>query len=656
MPDSYHGKILWVDLSARTSREEELPESIYREYLGGVGLGARILYDRMKAGVDPMGPDNVLGFLPGLLTDTGSIFSGRYMVVAKSPLTGMWGDANSGGFFSAEIKRCGYDGIFITGQASGLVYLYVSEKGCEIKEAGQLAGLSPEETDEAIRKQCGDAKIRVASIGPAGEKRSLISCIINDTGRAAGRSGLGAVMGCKRLKALAVRGKKRVPVKDKERINALNDIYISKLKAGPGFYSSNVADNIQQLAKMLRVIPFHQRLEQNDYKELLRRYGTSGAFTFGIEIGDTPCRNFQGISYRDFEQESRANRLDGKSLVKYQTKRYACQSCPLGCGGTVTVPEGKYRIEGTHKPEYETLAAFGSLCMNADLESIITINHLCNQGGIDTISTGVTAAFAIECFERGILTPEELGGLELRYGNADAIVELVKKIIARQGIGDLLADGVRVASQKIGKGSEKFAMHAGGQELPMHDPRQDPGWALAYVAEPAPGRHTAQSETYYQLMRISKKFRDLKPYPLLSLKSRRYRYDGRGVEHAATSKYVQALSSAGLCVFGALTGEVPLEEQIAAATGWELSADDWMTVGHRIQTVRQLFNAREEIKPSSLTLPERVLEAQEAGPFKKAFLDVEAMKKGFYRALQWDEETGVPTAECLQSLGIETVP
>jgi aldehyde:ferredoxin oxidoreductase len=210
-----------------------------------------------------------------------------------------------------------------------------------------------------------------------------------------------------------------------------------------------------------------------------------------------------------------------------------------------------------------------------------------------------------------------------------------------------------LASRKIGKGSEQFAMHAGGQELPMHDPRQDPGFALAYVAEPAPGRHTTQSETYYQLMNISKKFRDLKPYPLLSLKSRRYHYDGRGVEHAATSKYMQALSSAGLCMFGALTGNISLEEQIAAATGWEFSADDWMTAGHRVQTVRQLFNVREEVEPGSLRLPGRVLEAQEAGPFKKAFLDVEAMKKGYYRALDWDEETGVPTAACLQSLGIE---
>ncbi len=654
MPHCYHGKILWVDLSAGTSREQELPESVYRDYLGGVGLGARILYENMKAGADPLGPHNILGFLPGLLTDTGSIFSGRYMVVARSPLTGMWGDANSGGFFSAELKRCGYDGIFITGQASELKYVLVTEQGCEIKDARELAGLSPEETDQAIRKQCGDPKIRVASIGPAGEKRSLISCIINDAGRAAGRSGLGAVMGSKRLKALAVRGKTRIGVADKERISALNDRYLKVLKAGPGFYSANVADNIQKLAKMLRVIPFHQRLEQNDYRELLRRYGTSGAFTFGIELGDTPSKNFRGVSYRDFEQENRANKLDGKALIQYQTKRYACQSCPLGCGGTVTVPEGKYSIESTHKPEYETLAAFGSLCMNADLESIIAINHICNQGGIDTISAGVTVAFAIECVEKGILTPEQVDGLDLRFGNADAMVELVEKMVDRQGVGDLLADGVRVAAQKIGNGSEKLAMHAGGQELPMHDPRQDPGWALAYVAEPTPGRHTAQSETYYQLMKISGKFRDLKPYPLLSLKSKRYRYDGRGVEHAATSKYMQALSSAGLCMFGVLTGELPLEEYLSAATGWQITADDWMTVGHRVQTVRQLFNAREDVGPSTLQLPERVLETQDAGPFKKAFLDVEAMKKGYYRALDWDEQTGVPNQQCLKALGIQT--
>lgn len=655
MSNAYHGRILWANLGDRSFREEELPESTYRDFLGGLGLGVKVLWDNMPGGVDPLGPESILGFVPGLLTDTGAIFTGRYMVVGKSPLTGTWGDANSGGYFGPALKRTGFDGIFITGQSPDLLYILVGDGEYAFKDAAHLAGYNPEQTDAAISEELDDTKVHVASIGPAGEKLSLISCIINDAGRAAGRSGMGAVMGAKGLKALAVRGNSRVDVHDRARIKTLNKIYTDALKAGPDPINKTLIGNIQPMAKVIRRLPVHMRNEQEQYREILHRFGTSGAFTLGIETGDTPSRNFEGISYLDFDQKTKANKLDGKALVKYQTKKYHCQSCPLGCGGTVSVPEGKYKLEKSHKPEYETLAAFGSLCMNADLESIIMMNHICNAAGFDTISAGVVVAFAIECYERGILKPEDTGGLDLKWGNADAIIALLKKMTDREGIGDLLADGVKVASEKIGHGSEQFAMHAAGQEIPMHDPRQDVGWALAYVAEPTPGRHTAQSDTYYEMARLHKKFPELAAAPMFKLKSSKYKYSGDGTTHAVTSKWLQALSSAGLCMFGSLTGEIPLEEQLAAATGWDVEPKDWMTAGHRIQTLRQCFNIREGFLPSSVTVPERVLAKQAKGPSKNASVDIEAMRKGFYRALQWDEGTGVPTEICLTSLGLDGV-
>jgi aldehyde:ferredoxin oxidoreductase len=652
---SYHGKISWVDLTERTSRVEELPDAAYRDYFGGHGLGAKVLWENQPAGIDPLGPDNVLGFLPGLLTDTGSIFSGRYMVVGKSPLTGMWGDANSGGTFSPALKRTGYDGIFLRGQASQLVYVLVGEDECEIRDAEHLAGLSPEDTESAIRREVGDDTIKVAAIGSAGEKLSLISCIINDAGRAAARSGLGAVMGSKRVKALAVRGSRRVTVHDEDRMKEINRVYVDALKAGPSLKDKQSVDNLQTVARLLRKLPVALRTEPTTYREILRRYGTSGAMAYSVELGDAPVKNYDGVGCIDFDVRSKSSRLSEKSVIKYEKKKYFCHSCPLGCGGIVSVPDGRYKLDKEHKPEYETLAAFGTMCLNDDIESIIMLNHICNTAGLDTISAGVTAAFAIECFERGIISLDETDGIELRWGNAEAVVELVRKMAAREGVGDMFADGVKVASEKIGRGSDQFAIHAGGQEVPMHDPRFDPTFAVAYAAEPAPGRHTTSSHTFYEMMRLHRKFPDLKKVPMLAPRSSKYRYSGKGAQQAAVSKYVQAASSAGLCFFSIITGDMRFDERLSAATGWEVTPEDYMTVGHRVLTLRQSYNVREGIKPSAVPISDRVLgnPPQEKGPLAGVTIDLETMKRDYYSALGWDAETGIPTRQCLESLSIE---
>jgi aldehyde:ferredoxin oxidoreductase len=655
MSHGCHGKILWVDLTERSFDVRELPESVYRDYLGGHGLGAKVLWDNQPAGADPLGPDNVLGFVPGLLTDTGALYSGRYMVVGKSPLTGMWGDANSGGYFSPALKRTGYDGVFLRGKASQLVYVLVGEDGCEIKDAAHLAGLSPEDTESAIRRELQDNKIKVAAIGPAGEKLSLISCIINDAGRAAARSGLGAVMGAKGVKAIAVRGDRRVSVHDEKRLKELNDSYLRRLKAGASFMDKMAAGDTHRFAKMLRKLPVAMRTEGGTYGELLRKYGTSGAMAYSVEVGDAPVKNYDGVGFIDFDMDSKSWRLSDESVIKYQKKRFFCHSCPLGCGGIVSVPDGKYKIDNEHKPEYETLAAFGSLCLNDDLESIIMLNHICNTAGFDTISAGVTVAFAIECFEQGILGPADTDGLELRWGDADVIIELVNKMAAREGVGDLLADGVKAASQKIGRGSEKFAMHVAGQEVPMHDPRFDPSFATAYTAEPAPGKHTTSSRTYFEMMRFDKKFPELGKAGQLTLKKSKYKYSGKGAAQAAVSEYFQAASSAGLCMFSMITGGLPLDELLRAVAGWDVTPRDCLTIGHRILTLRQCYNVREGVSPGSIKLPDRMLgkPPQDKGPLAGVTIDLETLKGDFYGALGWDPNSGAPSRECLESLGIE---
>jgi len=289
------------------------------------------------------------------------------------------------------------------------------------------------------------------------------------------------------------------------------------------------------------------------------------------------------------------------------------------------------------------------------LQRIIMLNHICNTAGIDTISAGVTVAFAIECFEKGILTSAETDGLELKWGDADAIIELVKKMVAREGFGDILADGVKVASEKIGRGSEQFAMHVAGQEVPMHDPRFDPTFGTAYAAEPAPGRHTTSSRTYFEMMRLDKKFPELGKATQLTLKKSKYKYSGKGASQAAVSEYFQAASSAGLCMFSLLTGGIPLDESLREVTGWELTPRDCLTIGHRILTLRQCYNVREGVRPGSITLPQRMLgkPPQDKGPLAGVTIDIETLKGEFYSALGWDTNTGVPSRECLESLGIE---
>ena len=649
MAGGYTGKYCIVNLTDRTTEIVTPGDEFYRKYLSGYGLGAAVLMERQAAGIDPLAPEAYLGFCTGLLTGTRAFFSGRFMVVGKSPLTGGWGDANAGGFLSQEIKRTGFDAIFFTGAADSPVWVRVGEDQVEIRDGAHLWGTDIPGTEAAIREELGDKKVQVAAIGVSGEKRSLISGISTDGARIAARSGLGAVMGSKNLKAVAFRGKKKVPVADLAAVKEINKKFIADFK------KSNIVDRItvgimglvsQVIARTGVAVPAQPSLVREVYK----KYGTSGLTTYSAMTGDMPIKNWGGVGYVDYTYQS-AKKGSDENVIRYQKKKYACQSCPLGCGGIIDIEKGRYQGQKGHKPEYETLGAFGGMLLQDDLDAIIELNEMCNRAGIDTISTGGAIAFAIECFENGIIDETTTGGLNLGWGKTEEIVRLAEMIIAREGFGDTLADGVKRAAERIGNGADRFAVHAGGQELPMHDSRLDPGFAVAYQCEPTPGRHTISCYLYAGLFGIKKRFPEAKRM----IKTARGKMAKDVRRYTAASYYMQLVNCTGMCMFGALTSTLPVVEYLNAVTGWDLTPDEYLTTGARILNLRKAFNVREGISAKDHHLSRRALDgtALAKGPNKGAKIDMESLMREFFNAVGWDMENGGPTPGRLKELGLD---
>ncbi|HPX17430.1 putative oxidoreductase YdhV [anaerobic digester metagenome] len=650
MNRGYMGRVLMVDLTKGDFREERIPDEVYEKYLSGIGLAAYLLYDRIPAGADPLGPENILGFVSGLLTGTGSLFSGRWMVVGKSPLTGTWGDANCGGSFSPAIKRCGYDGIFFSGVSEKPVYLYIKDRKITLMDASHLWGKDAIETEEILLERHGPGA-RVAVIGPAGERLSLISGICNDKGRIAARSGLGAVMGSKRLKALVLDGKKRITPYDREAVHKLsrkcNRWVQFQVPLGPSIGTALIGT-------LLRVLPTAMAMDGMVYKMILRQWGTGGLNQMSPEWGDSPVKNWKGSNVDWPLKKSKS--ADPDLVKKLEFIKYHCYSCPLGCGGKCSLT-GKY--SETHKPEYESVLALGGLCMNEDTDSLFYLNELLNRAGMDTISAGATVAWAMECFEQGILTLDDTDGLDLRWGNTSAMIALIHKMINREGIGDILADGSRAAAKKIGRGSEKYTVHAGGQEPAMHDGRQDPGFAVHYCVEPTPGRHTLGAQLYYEMFQLWKKVRGLPkklPFQIYHKNSKYRATEKHTLEAAACSKYMNVVNGAGLCMFGTFLGitRTPTFDWLNAATGWNKTPEEYMEIGKRIQTLKQAFNVRHGIDPRANRLSDRALgiPPQPQGANKGRTVPIEKRMEDYWRHFGWDPTTGKPTDETLAGLGL----
>jgi len=651
MSAGFTGKYAVVDLTTGNSEVFEPGEAFYKKYLSGYGLGTAVITTRQRPGIDPLSSESYLGFCSGLLTGTGALFSGRFMVVGKSPLTGGWGDANAGGFLSQAIKKTGYDAIFFTGEADRPVWVYVTHENIEIRDASTLWGKDTVETQEIIRNQLGDRNVQVAGIGISGEKLSLISGVVTDGGRVAARSGLGAVMGSKKLKALAVSGDQKVPVKNQEAVKAINTQFLKEYK------QSKTADKLitrfrNFLGQFSSMTGIPVPAQPSTIREILKGYGTSGLTAYYSLVGDMPVKNWGGVASLDFPIQNAAKISDDR-IKQYQKQRYACQSCPLGCGGIIDIPKGRYKgLEG-HRPEYETLGAFGGLILHDNLDAIFEINEMCNRAGIDTVSAGACVAFAIECFENGIIDEKMTEGLKLGWGKSQEITTLAEMIINREGFGDVLADGVKRASERIGKGSEKFAIHAGGQELPMHDSRLDRGFAVAYQCEPTPGRHTISGFLYGNLYSLEKQFPEVRRR-LRRIKGKEakslYRF-------TAGIFFAQLLNGCGMCIFGGLTSTLPVTEYLNAVTGWDLSADEYLIIGERILNIRKAFNVREGLVAEDQRLNERAAgePALQKGPLKGITLDMDYLQEEFFEIVGWSHPSGGPTPEKMKQLGIDSL-
>jgi aldehyde:ferredoxin oxidoreductase len=583
-----NGNILRVDLTAGKLAVEGISDDHYRRHLGGRGIIAHTLLTEAPAGIDPFGPENRLVFALGTLTGHPFVGSGRNSVGCKSPLTGGYGESEAGGFWGAELKKAGFEAVVIEGISPKPVYLSIKDGEAEIRDADRLWGLETADTDRAIREELGDRRIRVAVIGPAGEKRVRFACISNDITHVAGRTGMGAVMGSKRLKAIAVRGSRLPEAADPEKLRALN------------------------------------RWMLKNYKEKSRhwRYGT-GSDMRGYEAnGNLPVRNFQGGRFPGVEK------IDAQTLcAKYVEKMDNCYGCPIRCKRLVKL-QGPFAVDPVYGgPEYETLAAFGSNCCIDDPEALMKAHELCNRYGIDTISTGVAISFAMECVEKGILGREDTDGLDLTFGNAGAMVRMVERIALRQGFGDLLAEGTRLAAEKIGKGSEAFAMQVKGQELPMHEPRFKQAMGLHYSihatgADHGTGIHdteTMEGETGARL------------------------YE-KGFS-------AQLTNTLGMCKFVPWS-DAQIREAVAHVTGWPATAAELMQVVDRGITLARIFNIREGFSEKDDVLPKRFADTPSDGPLKG--INPEAIgeaRKTYYRMMGWDE-SGVPTPDRLAELEI----
>ena len=642
------GKVLFVDLTNETFEEQEIPDEVYKQYLGGYGLACKLIYENTKANYDPLGSEAILGFFPGLLSGTPAPLSGRYMVCGKSPLTGSWGDANSGGTFSPAIKKCGYDGILFKGIAKKPVYLSIIDGKKEILDASDIWGLDIIEAEEKLKEKHGNF-IKTAGIGQAGENLSLIAGIANDKGRLAARCGLGAVMGSKKLKMLVLKGKEKVSILKKT-------IYLDHVKKynkkeeKPSKLMKPLAKIAPKMGKMLRFtgISF-DTAPISLMRTIYQKFGTSSSNVISIETGDSPIKNWTGIGHKDFPS-SLSKSINAPEILKYVEKPYGCITCPVKCGAICKVPE--LNLEETHRPEYETCAAFGSNLLNNDLVSIFELNELTNRAAIDCISTGAVVAFAMECFENGILTEKDIG-FPLVWGDKEAIVKLTKMIINREGIGDVLADGVKRAAEKIGKGSEEYAIHTLGQELPMHNPRVFNSLAYTYTFDPTPGKHTVPSLDFHEVGPVNKMIPEIK-MPKKYKKDDLMRAEGQKVTTCVHS----ATSSAGLCMFALFYGKYPFFELLNSLTDWALKPSEILENGHRIQTLRQSFALREGVKLAENRLTGRVIGDPpfEKGPTKGVTIDdyVDRYKR-YCTAMGWNPDDGRPLEKTLKELNLDFV-
>lgn len=613
----YMGKILRIDLTNGKINEEFPDEETLKLYLGGSGIATKYMIDEIPKGIDPLGPENKLIFMTGPLTGTPSPSTGRYSVNAKSPLTGVWGEANSAGFWGRDLKRSGFDGIIFEGISPKPVYLVTEDGKAELRDASHLWGKNTSETTRIIKEDLGN-KFNVACIGIAGENLVKYAAVMNDCdkpnyGRAAGRCGMGTVMGSKKLKAIATKGNAKIEV------------------ANPEEYKAEAKQR-------------YDWVNQSLLKMTLEVFGTATMVDLVNIKGGLPTNNWQTGVF------PAADKINGTAINEtILTGRKPCFACPIACGRLAEIKEGKYKSTG-EGPEYETIGAFGTMCGVDNLEAITMAHFLCNEYGLDVISAGNTIGFAMECYEKGILTKEDTGGLEFNFGNTDLIVDLVSIISKREGIGDLLAEGTRNMAHKLGKDSIRFAMQVKGLELPAYDSRAAKITGLAYATANRGGCHITGYIEGPAFLGM--------PFMIVENAS----VGDTLMENPEDTKVVKDFEDAfglfdsiGGCKFmGMVLSSEDWASLLSKLLGYEITKEDFAKIGERLYNLARIYNVREGITRADDTLPPRLLEDPlPEGPAKGMTVNLDPLLDAYYDYRGWDKETGKPTKEKLKELGLE---
>ncbi len=606
------GKILHLNLSDSKGDVEELKEEWVQQFIGGSGLGTKFLYEMTDERTNPLGPENPLIFMTGPFAGTSVPLSGRHAVISRSPLTGIFGESDVGGTWGANLKKAGFDGIIITGKSEKPVYLWLHDGKYEIRHASHLWGKDTYGVDPILKAETHEKAV-VQAIGQAGENQVLLAAIMTDgkDGRAAGRCGMGAVMGSKNLKAIVVYGTGNVPVYDSEAVKSL-----------PKAFGAQINKNAENF----------------------RKYGTAGGVSVFEAMGTLPIQNWKFVG----RWEESAAKINGFTMAEtVLSGRYFCDACILGCGRTVKIEKGPYAGVDGAGPEYETIALLGSNCLIDDLEALCFANELCNRFGLDTISTGAAIAFGMEAYEKGLIDREDTSGIELRWGSPEALIEMIKMIEQNKGLGKILGKGVKKAAEELGRNSIEFAAHIKGLELPAHDPRGYNAGAVGFATSSRGACH---------LSGLTHVFERLLKAPEIGIPEPmdRFQVEGKGILAAKTQNLMGMMDSLKLCKF-ILFGGITLTHIVQwyrDITGRAMTIEEFMKAGERIFNLKRLYNVRLGISRKDDTLPFRSLTFKRVGKGLTPHLPpLGEMLSEYYEYRGWSED-GIPTQEKLRELGL----
>lgn len=616
MPGGYAGKILRVDLNRHTVKDETPREGDLFNFIGGEGLGIKYLYDEVPPHADPLGPENRLIFMTGPLTGTLAPTSGRHCVVTKSPLTGCETTAHAGGYWGTELKQSGYDGIIVEGRSEGPVFMFIDNGDAQFYEADELWGMDTIQTDILLKRRFHDPKICITYIGQAGENLVKYACIMNDQQRSASRGGPGAVMGSKNLKAIAVRGSKDL-------------------------HAAHPAQYFASMNELLNTCYDHPVTG-----DMFPKYGVDSIIGLMNEKGVLPTRNhYTGT----FDQ---AGEITGQRMAETMlTKTRGCFCCTIHCTRVIDIPYGPYQGTRGKGPDYDSTVAFGSQCGNGNLEAIARANIWCDQYGLDTVSTGATIAWAMELYERGIIDKEDTRGIELRFGNHEAMVAMIPKIATRMEFGAMLADGIDEAAKRIGRGSEKYVQSVKNLDLPGIEARGSKAMALGYATDNRGGDNLRPFASMAECFGFRSRELGMPDHfdPLSEEDKVRWMVPAQN--------YFAALNSLVCCLFTIIAFTVEPSQyarHLSAATGFNYDKEKLLAAGERTWNLQRVFNAREGFTKKDDRLPSRLTsEPLPTGPGQGSVVHLDEMLDAYYDARGWDRATGWPTPQKLRSLGLD---